>query len=162
MPSAKGPRVEAFYHSRRWTRARKAAILASGGVCQRCGIRRARIVHHIVPLTEQNVDDPAISIALDNMLALCQPCHNVVHAAYDTGRRPDIVVRADGSIAEAGGGRLDPNKVHDDIARVAQAKDTPPGAPPQTGGRGRAAQELEKIYRDNFRFLYFTREKGQK
>ena len=144
MPSAKGPRVEAFYHSSRWTRARKAAILASGGVCQRCGIRRARIVHHIVPLTESNVDDPAISIALDNMLALCQPCHNAVHAAYDTGRRPDIVVRADGSIAEAGGGRLDPNKVHDDIARVAQAKDTPPGDPPSNRGAGTSGPGTRK------------------
>lgn len=153
MPSAKGPRVEAFYHSSKWSRARKAAIMASGGICQRCGVRRAKIVHHIIPLTEQNVDNPEISLSLDNMIALCHPCHNSVHAAYDTGGRPDIVVRADGSVVEAGEGRLDPNRVADGIARAAASRDPPRGASPSDGGGGTSGPGSRKNISGQFFFF---------
>lgn len=133
MPSAHGPKVEAFYRSRPWKRARRAALLRANGLCERCGARRAVIVHHIEPLTEENIDDLAVALGLDNMIAVCIPCHNQIHGAYDSGGRPDLWVKADGTIAEIGGGRLDPNMVRekrDESVRRSldrgRAKQTPP------------------------------------
>ena len=36
-------------------------------------------VHHKVPLTAENVSDPAIALNKDNLLALCEECHSEQH-----------------------------------------------------------------------------------
>ena len=50
----------------------------------------ADIVHHKIPLTDENVNDLSISLSWDNLQALCRQCHAEVHDdmyAERTGRR---------------------------------------------------------------------------
>lgn len=75
--------AQSFYKSRRWKNARAAYIKSKGGLCERClakGIYRpADMVHHIVHLTEDNINDPSITLAWSNFQALCFDCHEQVH-----------------------------------------------------------------------------------
>lgn len=72
-----------FYQNSAWVRCRKAYIASVGGICERCrskGILNAgRVVHHITELTPQNYTDPAIAYGFDNLMLLCQACHEEVH-----------------------------------------------------------------------------------
>lgn len=73
----------AFYASRDWEQARLSALQRDSYLCQRClaagDITPAVMVHHIVELTPSNIDDPAISCGLDNLISLCDHCHKCVH-----------------------------------------------------------------------------------
>jgi 5-methylcytosine-specific restriction endonuclease McrA len=104
VPSSHGPRVDAFYHSAEWKKCRDAKIRQAHGVCEKCG-KVGTEVHHIIPLTEANIDDPSIRIGLDNMMLLCKPCHDQARAITGTsGKRC----------------------VFDESGRVTGMKDTPP------------------------------------
>ena len=55
----------------------------AGGLCERCKrngiIKAGRVVHHIVPLTEKNYTDPMIAYNFDNLMVVCQSCHEEIH-----------------------------------------------------------------------------------
>ena len=57
----------------------------SNGRCEKCGAVGTE-VHHIVHLTNDNVDDPNISINLDNLILLCKECHNKIHGRFEGNR----------------------------------------------------------------------------
>ena len=40
-------------------------------------------VHHIIYLTPENVTDPEISLNQDNLLLLCNECHNKKHGRFE-------------------------------------------------------------------------------
>lgn len=84
MPSAQGPRVDAFYHSDRWRKARAYVIRQRHGVCEECG-RRGTEVHHIVALTEANVDGP-LATDPSNLEVLCKSCHDAKRGEGTIGR----------------------------------------------------------------------------
>lgn len=75
--------AKAFYKSKAWQRNRAAYIASVGGLCEECmanGIYKAGvIVHHIVPLTKENISDPSISMAWSNFKLLCRDCHAKEH-----------------------------------------------------------------------------------
>jgi len=58
---------------------------AKGNMCERC-LKRGIIetgakdrpleVHHKVPLTEENLRDPNITLSWDNLELLCKDCHD--------------------------------------------------------------------------------------
>ena len=88
-----------FYHSPAWLHNRKAYMqtpvetpfgTVPPGMCERCysnGIMRpAKVVHHIVHLTPENIDDPKITLGFDNFQRLCQDCHAFVHTGYEPPR----------------------------------------------------------------------------
>ena len=79
----KDPNIEAFYTSRRWRQCRAAFIRERGGLCERCMgrglITPATQVHHRIPLTTDNLGDPAVALSFDNLMALCDECHNEQH-----------------------------------------------------------------------------------
>ena len=75
MPSAQGKRVDDFYHSLEWRRAREMKIKLAHGLCEKCG-RKGTEIHHIVPLTEKNIDDASIRIGMGNLMLLCKSCHD--------------------------------------------------------------------------------------
>ena len=54
------------------------------GVCERCysigEMRPAKVVHHIIHLTPQNINDPHVTLSFDNFQRLCQDGHAVVHS----------------------------------------------------------------------------------
>lgn len=66
--------LQKLYHQRRWNRTKQAVIAREHGVCQRCHKRITRrfIVHHKHLATTENFFD------LDNLMLLCQECHNEV------------------------------------------------------------------------------------
>ena len=70
----------AFYKSKAWQGARRLFLLRENHTCALCGgVGEACIVHHIQHITPQNINDLAITLNLDNLQALCLPCHNATH-----------------------------------------------------------------------------------
>ena len=82
-----------FYHSKAWKTTQEAYMAASIEVpgvgvcppyaCERCfqagRLTAAEIVHHIVWLTPENVNDPDIAINPDNLMRVCRDCHAAIH-----------------------------------------------------------------------------------
>lgn len=60
------------------------------GMCERCFQRGeltpAKVVHHIIHLTPENVGDPHIALSFDNFQRLCQDCHAAVHSNQPESR----------------------------------------------------------------------------
>lgn len=83
------------YHSARWAAIRDLAMkrevttqgFVPSGMCELCfshGLYRpAKVVHHIVHITPENVDDPGVTLNADNLMRLCQDCHAAVHSSAD-------------------------------------------------------------------------------
>lgn len=49
-------------------------------------MRPAKVVHHKIHLTPQNISDPSVTLAFDNFQRLCQDCHAAVHTGYEPPR----------------------------------------------------------------------------
>ena len=80
--------AEEFYSSGAWKAAREQAKRRDHYLCVDC-LRAGKItpveeVHHIIALTPQTVNDPMISLRLDNLKSLCRECHK----KYDPKRIP--------------------------------------------------------------------------
>lgn len=75
-----------FYNSKAWAACRKAYIaerrLVDGGMCESCGKEPGYIVHHIKPLTPQNINNPNVALNHGNLRYDCKECHDreEVHA----------------------------------------------------------------------------------
>lgn len=89
--------ARAFYFSQAWIRTRNAYVKSVGGLCEDClarGIVRAgEIVHHITPLTPENINDTDVTLNPANLRLVCRDCHAIEHG----GRRWKVA--ADGTIA---------------------------------------------------------------
>ena len=66
--------AQAFYNSAAWHKVRQLVINRDHGLCQKCGTP-GYIVDHIIELTPGNINDPEISLNLDNLQYLCLSCH---------------------------------------------------------------------------------------
>lgn len=82
----------ALYHSKAWQKVREAYMrkpkrTPNGTVpplmCERCfeagRLRPAEIVHHIVWLTPDNVNDPSVTLDERNLMRVCRDCHAEIH-----------------------------------------------------------------------------------
>ena len=67
-----------FYQSKAWQDCRESFLISRNFICERCG-NIAKIVHHKAYITPKNISDPYITLAHDNLEALCQNCHNAEH-----------------------------------------------------------------------------------
>ena len=98
----------AFYNSMAWQNTSRNYKQSVGGLCERCLkngiIASAEIVHHIVPLTDDNIADLNISLDWNNLQALCRKCHAEVHdeiyarqskRRYKIDRNGKVVIRDD-------------------------------------------------------------------
>ena len=78
-----------FYKGRAWQRVREYAISRDKYLCQDClkkGIYKpVSEVHHIKPLTPENINDPTIALNPENLVSLCKECHERRH--HGTGKR---------------------------------------------------------------------------
>lgn len=96
----RNPDQVAFYHSAVWLKCRDAYIKSVNGLCERClarGIYQpGYIVHHRIPLSPENLNDPSILLSWDNLEYLCLECHNLEH--YGSGSERRYQVGADGKI----------------------------------------------------------------
>ena len=72
-----------FYRSMPWIRARQAyineRIIIDGGMCERCKIVPGYIVHHKEYITPDNINNPDVTLSLNNLEYLCLDCHNKEH-----------------------------------------------------------------------------------
>lgn len=79
------PKIDAFYHSSDWRRARKLALERDNYLCQRHlkqGVLvPAKIVHHIVEVK----DDWSKRLDIDNLESVCYACHNREHKTSPRG-----------------------------------------------------------------------------
>ena len=73
-------------------------------MCERCysegKLVPAKVVHHVIHLTPENINDPHIALSYDNFQRLCQDCHAAVHTGYEPPRwvfdeHGDLVRRED-------------------------------------------------------------------
>lgn len=75
--------ARALYHSRSWKNIRAFVVRRDKGLCQRCKrhnrFKAGDIVHHIDPLTPENVNDPDIALNADNLELVCKVCHEEIH-----------------------------------------------------------------------------------
>ena len=83
---------EKFYRSKEWLATRKYIMEKNNYICQRCK-GTAKIVHHIIYLNESNIHDPIITLGEDNLMAVCQECHNQIH--YSKGMIEDGLIFTD-------------------------------------------------------------------
>jgi 5-methylcytosine-specific restriction endonuclease McrA len=78
--------AESFYGSPQWKATRQAAKSRDAYLCVDCMragiITPAEEVHHIIELTPENINDPSISLNLDNLVSLCRECHQKRHGAH--------------------------------------------------------------------------------
>lgn len=91
------PYAESFYKSRQWQKTRDLCIRRAGGLCEECAkdgiITPAVVAHHIKPITRKNINDPEITLNLDNLMALCVDCHAKVHHPHQRRYRIDELGR---------------------------------------------------------------------
>ena len=85
----KTPFAHQFYHSRAWQDARSLVWDRAHGLCERClergEIVPANVVHHITPLTPENMGDPDVSLNPERLMALCHDCHTEAHKMLGVG-----------------------------------------------------------------------------
>ena len=76
-----------FYNSTRWRKCAKAFAQSKLFVCEMCHNQTSEkidgdqryIVHHKIPLTPKNINDPYITCGWNNLMFLCLECHNKIH-----------------------------------------------------------------------------------
>lgn len=77
------PYAERFYKSRRWNECREAYAAHADYLCEPCLrkglIRPGEIVHHIKPITPENINDPNVTLSFDNLELVCRECHAKLH-----------------------------------------------------------------------------------
>jgi len=83
------PAFKPFYKSKAWRGVRSFVLDRSHGLCERClergEMKPADAVHHRIPLSEQTVGDPDISLNPDRLIALCKECHEEEHRRLGIG-----------------------------------------------------------------------------
>ena len=83
-----------FYHSKEWQKTRDLVIQKRHGLCERCLakgiIKTGNTVHHKIELTPENINDPRISLGLDNLQLLCRDCHADVHRKWKGSDRYEL------------------------------------------------------------------------
>lgn len=72
-----------FYNTITWQNVRNEIMKRDHYLCQDC-LRKGLIVpaeevHHIIPLTPENIKDEGISLGADNLISLCRNCHRDRH-----------------------------------------------------------------------------------
>lgn len=88
--------AKSFYKSKAWQHTREAYAASVGWLCEDCLKRGMHtpgvIVHHIEPLTPENINDPLIALDWKNLRLVCRGCHGCEHSkkrykADEYGRR---------------------------------------------------------------------------
>lgn len=86
-----------FYNSKQWQQTRELAMMRDNRLCVKCH-RPAEEVHHIIRLSEKNINDPNVTMNLDNLMCLCYECHKKEHRWDVKSCLPKISFDAQGNI----------------------------------------------------------------
>lgn len=71
-----------LYNSTAWKKCREAYRRSVFGICEKCG-GAGEIVHHIIPLTPENIRDCEVTMSFGNLRLLCRDCHAAAHGNND-------------------------------------------------------------------------------
>lgn len=78
------PWAEWFYKSQAWKHVRDLAMKRDAYLCVDClkdnKITPAEEVHHIIPLTPENIHDADITLNIDKLVSVCRECHKARHS----------------------------------------------------------------------------------
>lgn len=89
--------AKSFYNSKAWHTCRNSYYERVGGLCEDClaegRFTRAEIIHHIVELTPDNINDPSITLNHANLRAVCRECHSKAHGLRPRRYKVDAVGR---------------------------------------------------------------------
>lgn len=80
------PEFKSFYNSAAWIKLSNVVRTQSYHLCQLCQ-QPGDEIHHIIPITLDNLDNPRITLNPDNLICLCHDCHNAIHDRYRTATR---------------------------------------------------------------------------
>lgn len=80
-----------FYSSAAWRNVREYVKERDQYLCQDC-LKKNRItpaeeVHHIIPITPENINDASITLDEKNLISLCRECHKARHGTKDEDSR---------------------------------------------------------------------------
>jgi hypothetical protein len=91
-------KVHSFYTKKPWRDFSYKLKVERGGKCERCGFVAATkeewaklIGHHKIELTENNVDDPEITLNPDLIEIICLDCHNASHHRFGNAKKVFVV-----------------------------------------------------------------------
>ena len=72
--------AQKFYKSKQWHDLRIYYISKCHGLCETCLensiITPGKILHHVIHLTPENINDPNITLNENNLKFECQKCHD--------------------------------------------------------------------------------------
>lgn len=94
-------KLQAFYKSKPWetlVQMIRAERTTPDGfiICEHCGKKIVNrydcIAHHIIELTDDNVDDVNISLNPDNIALICFRCHNAEHGRFGYTPRKRVYI----------------------------------------------------------------------
>lgn len=73
-----------FYHSKEWLKTRDIVFERDKGLCQKCLRDKGEAVpgeevHHKIWLRPSNINNPDITLNIDNLELLCKDCHIGIH-----------------------------------------------------------------------------------
>ena len=71
-----------FYNSKEWIQLSDHIRKKYFHICQDCGKPNSKEVHHVIPVTELNVYDPTVTLNPNNLVLLCNECHNEIHNRF--------------------------------------------------------------------------------
>lgn len=75
--------ASSFYKTKAWKQCRAEYAKQASYLCEKCLanglIRPGEIVHHIIPLTPENIQCPEIALDFKNLRLLCRECHAAEH-----------------------------------------------------------------------------------
>lgn len=71
--------ARSFYKGKQWKRVSCLYMSSKGYVCERCG-GVGEICHHKKYITPWNINNPNVTLNMDNLECLCMDCHNKEHS----------------------------------------------------------------------------------
>ena len=77
---ANGDFKKKLYNSSTWQKIRKQVLSRDFYICQICGQVNANVVHHIKELTKDNIADSSIATNKENLITVCNQCHDEIHS----------------------------------------------------------------------------------
>lgn len=82
-----------FYTSKEWQKVREIVKQRDKGLCKLCfsnkKITYADMVHHI----EERTENKEKQLDVNNLICLCNSCHNYVHGEYNNGNKKKMQER---------------------------------------------------------------------
>lgn len=94
--------AEKFYAGKHWKKARRGYIAmrinVDGGRCEECREKQGYIVHHVIPLTPENIGDAAIALSFNNFKYVCKDCHDLYegHGLNNSREQPIVLFDENG------------------------------------------------------------------